>query len=98
MDDKYYWVYILTNKPHGVFYTGVTSNLIKRTYEHKEGFVKGFTEKYNLKMLVYYEQHTDVYEAIKREKRIKRWPREYKINAITEMNPEWKDLYEEICQ
>lgn len=94
---KYYYVYILTNKPYGVFYIGFTSNLPKRVYEHKEGSVDGFSKKFNTKMLIYYEVFEDPENAIKREKRLKRWSREWKIEAINKFNPEWKDLYEEIA-
>jgi len=93
---KHYYVYIVTNKPYGVFYIGFTSNLTRRVYEHKEGFVDGFSKKFNTKMLVYYEVFEDPENAIKREKRLKRWLREWKIEAINKFNPEWKDLYEEI--
>lgn len=95
MQRKYFYVYILTNKPYGVFYIGVTSDLPGRTYEHREGSVDGFSKRYHLKMLVYYE---DAENAIRREKRLKKWSREWKIEAINKFNPEWKDLYEEICQ
>jgi len=93
MIEKYFYVYILTNMPYGVFYVGFTSNLPKRIYEHKEGFVDGFTKRYNTKMLVYYEVFENAENAIKREKRLKRWPREWKIEAINQFNPEWRDLY-----
>ena len=98
MNEKRFYVYILTNKPYGVFYTGITSNLPKRTYEHKEQLVEGFSQEYHLKMVVYYEVFDDAENAIKREKRLKRWSREWKIEAINEFNPEWKDLYEDICK
>ncbi len=98
MNEKQFYVYILTNKPYGVFYIGVTSNLIKRIYEHKNEVVDGFTKEFNLKNLVYYEIFTDAENAIKREKRLKRWSREWKIEAINKFNPDWKDLYNEICQ
>ncbi len=98
MQEKRFYVYILVNKPYGVFYIGVTSNLIKRVYEHRCEFTDGFTKKYNVKMLVYYEILEDAENAFKREKRIKRWPREWKINAINHFNPAWDDLYEKICQ
>jgi putative endonuclease len=97
MQEKKFYVYIMTNKPYGVFYVGVTSNLPKRLYEHKEGVVEGFTKEYNLKMLVYYEVFEDAENAIKREKRLKRWSREWKIKAVNEFNPGWNDLYETIC-
>ena len=81
MEDNYY-VYILTRERNSVFYVGVTSDLIRRVYEHKMGLVEGFTKKYNIKSLVYYEQFEDIYLAIAREKLIKKWKRQYKINAI----------------
>ncbi len=98
MSEKRFYVYILTNKPYGVFYVGVTSDLVRRVYEHKQGVVKGFTEKYNLKMLVYYEIMEESMAAIKREKLLKRWNREWKITMINRFNPDWNDLYETICQ
>jgi len=93
MRDNHYFVYILTRSRNSVFYVGITNNLARRVYEHKMGFVEGFTKKHNIKMLVYYEQVEDVRLAIAREKLIKKWKRQYKINAIESMNPEWKDLY-----
>ncbi len=98
MKEKQFYVYILTNKAYGVFYVGVTSNLIKRVYEHKNELADGFSKQYKLKMLVYYEIFEDAENAIKREKRLKRWSREWKIEAINNFNPEWKDLYEDICK
>ena len=90
-------VYILTNKPFGVLYTGVTSYLPGRVYQHKQRVCKGFTSKYNVDRLVYYEVCDDMYVAISREKQIKGGSRAKKIALITSMNPEWKDLYEDIC-
>ena len=92
MEEKQYYVYILANNKYGTLYTGITSNLIKRIYEHKHGLLEGFTKKYNVHRLVYYEIHTDVYEAISKEKRIKKWYRQWKINLIEENNPHWLDL------
>ncbi len=91
-----YFVYIITNKPYGVLYIGVTGNLIRRVYEHKEGLLDGFTKKYHLKMLVYYEGTDYVLSAIQREKNLKHWIRQWKIELIEKMNPEWRDLYEDI--
>ncbi|MCW5694074.1 MAG: GIY-YIG nuclease family protein [Pseudolabrys sp.] len=88
------WVYFVTNKPHGILYAGVTSDLPKRAYEHKEGAVKGFTKRYGLKRLVYYEPFDDIRNAIQREKTIKHWPRAWKVRLIHGMNPEWDDLYD----
>ena len=94
--DKVYYVYILTNKANKVLYTGVTNNLIKRVYEHKQKLVDGFTKRYNVNKLVYYDYSEDVYGAIQREKQIKGKLRKKKIEIIEKMNPEWKDLYEEL--
>ena len=92
---KKYYVYIIgNNKP--VLYIGVTSNLVKRIYTHKKNFVKGFSYKYKLHKLLYYEVFDRPYEAIKREKILKNWHRKWKLNLIREMNPDLKDLYEDI--
>jgi putative endonuclease len=97
MQHQHYYVYILTRARNSVFYVGVTNNLVRRVHEHKMGLVEGFTQKYNIKQLVYYEQYEDIQLAIQREKSIKKWKRQYKINAIEGMNPDWKDLYFDIC-
>ena len=89
-------VYILTNKPYGIIYTGVTSNIIQRIYQHKTGAAKGFTKKYNCKILVFYELHDTMGSAILREKQIKAGSRNDKLRLVYKMNPEWKDLYLEI--
>jgi putative endonuclease len=91
-----YWVYILASKPRGTLYVGVTNDLVRRVAEHRDGLVPGFTKTYNVKMLVYFEEHENVLEAIKREKRVKRWARAWKINLIRERNPEWCDLFDEV--
>ena len=91
-----YAVYILTNYNNTTFYIGVTSNLSKRIWEHKNKVVEGFTQKYNLDKLVYYEITDSIISAIKREKQLKNWHRDWKINLIKETNPEFKDLYEQI--
>ncbi len=88
-----YYVYIMAKEQNSTFYTGVTNDLIRRVYEHKNGLADGFTKKYGIKMLVYYEHHTDINSAIYREKLIKKWKREYKLNVIEQMNPDWRDLY-----
>ena len=93
---EHYYVYIMTNKYNTVLYTGVTNDQIRRVYEHKNKLVEGFTAKYNLTKLVYYEICKDVKEAINREKQIKGWKREKKEKLIKGFNPDWKDLYEEI--
>ena len=95
--DKEYYVYLLTNKYKTVLYIGVTNNLIRRIYEHKFKLQKGFTEKYNIDRLVYYELHSEVMEAISREKQIKGWTRKKKNDLICQLNPKWEDLYYEIC-
>ena len=89
-------VYILANHRDGVLYTGVTSNLVRRVWTHKQGFGSGFTSKYNVKLLVYFELTEDMCTAITREKQIKGGPRRAKIALIERQNPDWKDLYFEI--
>ena len=91
-----YWVYILASKPRGTLYVGVTNELVRRVAEHRDGVVPGFTKTYNVKMLVYFEEHESVLDAIKREKRVKRWARAWKIGLVREKNPEWRDLFDEI--
>ncbi len=87
---------MLASKPNGTLYIGVTSNLVKRIWEHKNHSDKGFTKQYNVHTLVWYEVHDDMYSAITREKQLKKWNRQWKIRLIREMNPEWKDLYQSI--
>ena len=89
-------VYIMANKKNGTIYTGVTSNLVKRVYEHKNNVLQGFTKKYKCKMLVFYEDYESMIAAIAREKQIKSGSRKNKLQLIETMNPEWKDLYETI--
>ena len=91
-------IYILTNKPKGTLYIGVTSNLPARIYQHKNAFVDSFSKKYNLHMLAYYEAHENIYSAITREKQLKKWNREWKIQLIEKMNHTWRDLYYDIIQ
>ncbi len=97
MKTENYYVYILTNYTNNVLYIGMTSNLPKRIWEHKQKLVKGFTEKYNVNKLVYFETLQDPNEAAKRERNMKEWKREWKIKRIKDMNPNWTDLYEDIC-
>ncbi len=93
---KQYYIYIMTNKRNTVLYTGITSDLKKRIYEHKEKLLSGFTKKYNVTKLVYYEIFNDSYNAIKREKQIKAGSRQKKINLIDTINPKWADLYDSL--
>lgn len=94
--DKQYYVYIMTNKHNTVLYTGMTNDLRRRAYEHKTGQGGGFTSRYNVTKLVYYEATTDVHSAIAREKQIKGGSRQKKLDLINAMNPEWRDLYDEL--
>ena len=90
------WVYILTNKPNGVLYTGVTAKLPQRIWDHRAGQGGEFTRRYKLKRLVYIEQHDRIEQAIQREALIKSWPRAWKVRLITAANPTWDDLYSHI--
>lgn len=90
---KQYYVYILTNKKNGTLYVGVTNNLVRRIFEHKQSLVEGFTKKYKVNRLVYYESTQDINSAIHREKCIKKWRRAWKIELIEKLNPMWDDLY-----
>ena len=96
MNKKSFYVYILANKSNKVLYTGITNNLSRRIYEHKQKLVKGFTSKYKVNKLVYYEVFDDPYNAISREKQLKGWLRKKKIELVNSFNPTWKDLYEDI--
>ena len=86
-------VYIMANRRNGTIYTGVTSDLARRVYEHREGLYRGFTKTYGVKKLVWYQPHDSITAAIQREKRIKKYPRQWKLNLIEERNPHWVDLY-----
>jgi putative endonuclease len=90
------WVYIITNRREGTLYIGVTSDIARRAWEHSEGVVKGFSKRYGLKHLVYVERHENIEDAIRREKRLKKWPRAWKIDLIRKSNPYWRDLYDEL--
>jgi putative endonuclease len=90
------FVYILANKPNGTLYIGVTSDLVKRVWEHKNNLADGFTRKYEVHSLVWYEQHENIESAILREKQLKKWKRQWKIRLIKELNPGWRDLYQDI--
>jgi len=93
---KQYYVYILASKKNGTLYIGLMSNLLKRIDEHKSKLVSGFTRRYKVHSLVYYEAYSDIYDAIAREKAMKKWKRQWKINLIENANPLWKDLYYEM--
>lgn len=98
MSKQQYYTYILTNKANTVLYIGVTNNLAKRVYEHRNKLIDGFSKRYNLQKLIYFEVLEDVLNALEREKQLKRWHRQWKLNLIREANPGFKDLYEEILK
>ena len=95
---RLYYVYILASRRNGTLYIGVTNNLIRRVSEHREGKVDGFTKKYGIKRLVHFEMFEDVWAALHREDRLKKWKREWKINLIQQSNLEWEDLYEKLLR
>ena len=94
--NTFYFLYLLASKPHGVLYLGVTSDLPRRIEQHRQGYFSGFTKKYNVHTLVWFEEHTDIREAIRREKAVKRWRRAWKIALIEKSNPDWRDLWDEV--
>ena len=98
MYHKFGYVYILASKRNGTLYTGVTSDLINRILEHKNNTIEGFTKKYNVHTLVYFETTDDIRTAIEREKQIKNWQRKWKIDLIQKENPEWKDLFQDLIE
>ena len=93
-----YWVYILASRVGGTLYIGVTNDLVRRVHEHREKFSDGFSKKYDVHRLVYFEQFDDVENAIRREKRLKKWNRDWKVRLIEETNPNWIDRYYQIAQ
>ncbi len=93
---KNYYVYVMASKRNGTLYIGVTGDLIKRVYEHKNNLIEGFTNQYNIHTLVYFEQHQDINQALTREKQLKKWNRKWKLRLIEKENPDWRDLYDEI--
>jgi putative endonuclease len=93
LDERQFFVYILASRKHGTLYIGVTNNLVRRVHEHREGLLPGFTRKYDVKHLVYYEVYQDIGDAISREKALKEWRRDWKIALIEQSNAEWADLY-----
>ena len=92
------WVYIMSNRRNGTLYVGVTANLSRRAWEHREGLCDGFTKQYGLTRLVYYERFDDIRAAIQRESTMKHWPRAWKVRLVHGLNPEWDDLYETLNQ
>ena len=94
--DLAYYVYLLASRRNGSLYCGVTNDLIRRVWEHKEGLTDGFSKKYGVKMLVWFETHEDINAAITREKQIKEWRRDWKLEMIEKTNPYWRDLYPEL--
>ncbi|WP_297298704.1 GIY-YIG nuclease family protein [uncultured Methylovirgula sp.] len=90
------WIYIMTNRPNGTLYIGVTSDLTRRTFEHREGLYAGFTKRYSLKRLVFMERYEDIRDAIQRERTMKHWPRAWKVRLILDLNPDWRDLYDDL--
>ena len=90
------WVYITANRRGGVLYVGVTADLAKRAWQHRQGMLDGFTDRYGVTLLVWYERHERIEDAIQREKNIKHWPRKWKVDLIEGMNAEWRDLYEDL--
>ena len=91
------WVYIMTNRPNGTLYVGVTSDLARRVWEHREGVVDGFTKTYGLNRLVFAERHEEISAAIQREKNMKHWPRAWKVRLILAQNPNWDDFYDRLA-
>ena len=91
------WVYIMTNKPNGTLYIGVTSDIARRAYEHRQGQVEGFTKRYGLVRLVYMERYDDIRQAIQRESNMKHWRRAWKVRLILDTNPDWRDLYDDLA-
>jgi putative endonuclease len=87
------FVYIMSNRKHGTLYVGVTADIVRRAYEHRTGSIEGFTRRYGLKRLIWFERHDEIMPAIQREKNIKNWPRAWKVRLVETMNPEWEDLY-----
>jgi len=94
MPDSY--VYILASRPGGALYVGVTSDLVRRVFEHKNGMADGFTKRYNIRSLIYFEVYSSIRDVIQREKNIKHWPRAWKTRLIAQSNPSWRDLYDDI--
>tara|TARA_B100000508_G_scaffold107826_1_gene85923 strand:+ start:187 stop:504 length:318 start_codon:yes stop_codon:yes gene_type:complete len=96
MPAKSYWIYMLASQKNGTLYIGVTSDLIRRVYEHRNHLLEGFTKEYDVSRLVYYEEYDDIGLALTREKQLKKWNRAWKLKLIESNNPSWKDLYEDL--
>lgn len=96
MLNRFYWVYIMASRRNGTLYIGVTNDIARRAWQHREGRVPGFTRKYGVKLLVHYEPFENISAAIHREDRLKKWKRRWKLELIEKSNPEWRDLYEEL--
>ena len=96
MEEKLSYIYIMASGKNGTLYIGITSNLVDRVNKHKHGLYDGFTKKYNIKNLVYYEVFGDIQEAFTREKQLKKWKRDWKVKLIEKNNPSWKDLFDEL--
>ena len=94
---KTYYVYIMASRKNGTLYIGVTNDIARRAYEHREGLIPGFTKRYAVNLLVHIEPFDDICYAIQREKNLKKWPREWKIALIEETNPDWRDLYDDLA-
>jgi putative endonuclease len=94
--NRSYWVYIVASQRNGTIYIGVTNNLARRAYEHRTKAAESFTRRYGVSLLVWYEEHADISEAITREKSLKRWERKWKLKLIEDFNPDWRDLYLEL--
>jgi putative endonuclease len=94
MDNRIYCIYILASRRNGTLYVGVTNDLVRRVYEHKNNLTAGFTKKYNVHQLVYFETVAEIQSALKREKQLKKWKRQWKVDLIEKQNPDWVDLYQ----
>ena len=95
---KLYWVYIMASRRNGTLYVGVTNDIVLRAWEHREGLIRGFTSKYGVKILVHCEPFENIFAAIHREDRLKKWTRRWKLELIEQHNPEWRDLYEDMTR
>jgi putative endonuclease len=96
--ERQYYVYIMASAPYGTLYVGITNDLVRRAWEHRNDLVDGFTRSYGVHRLVWYEVHGAPYEAITREKQIKKWNRDWKVNLIQQRNPDWQDLFDAIAR